>query len=70
VLLTPDQVSQALGVTRATLWNWQRRGNFIKPLRLSRGRVAYRVEDVEAWLDSRPRIERKPAVPAVEVPRG
>ena len=44
-----------LDVSRVALWNWRRRHLFPAPLRIGQGRaIRWRVEDVEAWLASRP----------------
>ncbi len=40
---------QMIGVSRKTIWDWQRRGIFPKPIRIG-GLVLYRIKDVEDFL--------------------
>ncbi len=42
-----------LPIARPTLWAWIARGAFPRPIRLSRGAVAWRREDVLDWIASR-----------------
>ena len=51
-LLNTDQAASYLGVTAHTLNNWRHKGmgpRFIKTTRSSRGKVFYRLRDIEAW---------------------
>jgi excisionase family DNA binding protein len=50
-LLTEDEVAEAFGVTRATLWKYRREG-LLRFVRLGRF-IRYRAEDVEAFLEER-----------------
>lgn len=43
------------GVSRATIYNWRRRRAFPPPIPLSDRTVAWRVIDVQRWIDSRGR---------------
>lgn len=40
-------------LSRATVWNLRRLGQFPQPVRVSRGRVAWRESDIDAWVASR-----------------
>ncbi len=53
-LLTPDDVSQYLGVPASTLANWRYQGCGPAFMRLGR-HVRYRTEDVAEWISSRVR---------------
>ena len=44
---------ELIPVSRTTLWQWRRRGDFPAAVRLSAGRVAWRASDVRAWMESR-----------------
>ena len=46
-------VPHMIPVSPATLWRWVREGTFPKPVRLSSRVTAWRVEDVQAWMQSR-----------------
>jgi prophage regulatory protein len=39
-----------LPISAVTLWRWVKEGRFPKPVKLSAGTVAWRVEDVRAWM--------------------
>jgi predicted DNA-binding transcriptional regulator AlpA len=41
----------------ATLYKWMSEGSFPKPIRIGANRVAWRLSDLEAWRDSRPRAQ-------------
>lgn len=43
-------VTQFTSLSRATLYRRMREGSFPKPLRIGENRVAWRYEDIEAWL--------------------
>lgn len=46
-------LKQRLGVSGSSLWAWSKAGKFPKPVKLSANVTAWRVEDVEAWEQSR-----------------
>jgi excisionase family DNA binding protein len=53
-LLTAREVGELLGVSAETVLRWTRAGK-LRAIRLpgtSRGRLRYRPEDVEAWLEA------------------
>ena len=54
ILHEPD-VLALLGVGKATLWRWRKAGNFPAPLQLGPNRIAWRRDEVERWLATRPR---------------
>lgn len=45
------------GIGNATLRCWVREGNFPKPIKLGANCVAWRLDEVDAWLESRPRYD-------------
>lgn len=51
-------LNKVLPVARSTLWDWVASGLFPEPVRLSPGAVAWRREDVLAWVNSRKPISR------------
>ena len=53
--LSPKDVCELTSVSRTTLWELVRDGDFPKPIRISktRNRVAYAEHEVQAWLASK-----------------
>jgi prophage regulatory protein len=54
-LLTIQQVCKLTSLSRTTIWRLQQRDEFPECIRLSAARIAYRVNDIEAWIASRKR---------------
>ena len=53
-ILRLREVLTLLGVSRSTLYCYVQQGDFPPQVRLGPNRVGWRVEDVEAWVASRP----------------
>ncbi len=51
------QVLDLTGVSKTTVWRWVREGRFPKPFKLGLNCSAWRLDEVEQWLSSRPRID-------------
>lgn len=51
--LTEKEVAKRLKVTTRTLQNWRRAGHAPKAIKLGERTVRYRLEDVEAYENSR-----------------
>jgi len=51
-LLTVEDVAQLTRSTRAAIYQWRRRGNGPKGVRVG-NKVLFRHQDIEAWLESR-----------------
>lgn len=45
------------GIGRTTLWRWIREGRFPKPVRLGANCIAWRADDVNQWINSRPSFD-------------
>ena len=52
-LLTPNQAAATLGLAAATLQRHRTDGTGPKFIKLGKRRVAYRVVDLQAWVDGR-----------------
>lgn len=52
-LLRRPEVEARTGLSRSTLYDWMKRGEFPQPVKLGTRLVAWRESDVTAWLDSR-----------------
>ena len=57
-LVRAIQLRKELGnIGNTTLRRWVREGNFPKPIKLGANCVAWRRDEVDAWLESRPRYD-------------
>ena len=54
-----NEVARRVGVHRVTLYQWARAGRygFPKPVQVYGRHIAWRVEDVEAWIRSREEVD-------------
>lgn len=55
-LLRAPQVKALTGLSRMTIYRLEQRGEFPSRVRLSRNSVAWRDQDVENWIASRPAV--------------
>lgn len=53
VLLRMELLAKVLGLSKATIYTWVRKGSFPAPIVLSVGAVAWRKVDVETWFASK-----------------
>lgn len=53
VLLRRPEVEARTGLSRSTLYDWMKRGEFPQPVKLGARIVAWREGDVTEWLESR-----------------
>lgn len=54
-LLTPEQVSELLGIPVGTLYGWRHKGNGPRAIKIGR-HLRYRRSDVDGWIDSRAQL--------------
>lgn len=52
-LIRRPEVEARTGLSRSTLYDWMKRGEFPQPVKLGARIVAWRESDVTAWLKSR-----------------
>ncbi|MCH9647757.1 MAG: AlpA family phage regulatory protein [Deltaproteobacteria bacterium] len=52
-ILRTNQVIHLLGISRVTLWRWERKGLFPPKVRLGPNVVGWKETDLDAWLDSK-----------------
>ncbi|MGE0627900.1 MAG: helix-turn-helix transcriptional regulator [Hyphomicrobiaceae bacterium] len=50
-LIGPREVCKALGISQTTLWHWQRKGRFPRGVKLTRTKLVWRADHVQAWID-------------------
>jgi prophage regulatory protein len=62
-LLKPRQVLAKTGLSQSALQRLLAAGKFPAPLKLSSRAVGYRSDEVEAWIESRPRATFTPPPP-------
>ena len=53
-LLTRTEVEKRVGLTRSSIYDAMRKGNFPLPLKVGPKAVRWRASEIEAWVDSRP----------------
>lgn len=52
-LLRRPEVESLTGLSRSTLYEWMKRGEFPQPVKLGTRLVAWRKSDIGEWLESR-----------------
>ena len=52
-ILDEEKVHAVTSLSKTTRWRMERRGEFPKRVRLSPGRIGWRLADIEAWISSR-----------------
>lgn len=57
-LISADEVDLQHPVSRTTRWRMIKAGQFPSPVRISRGRVAWRESEVVRWLAERERVPK------------
>jgi len=58
-LIWQPELCKALGRSRYAIERWIREGRFPKPIKIHDQGCAWRVRDIEVWLDQRERARRK-----------
>ncbi|SFU00077.1 helix-turn-helix transcriptional regulator [Sedimentitalea nanhaiensis] len=53
ILLRRPDVEARTGLSRSTIYDWMKRGEFPQPVKLGARIVAWRASDVVAWLEAR-----------------
>jgi prophage regulatory protein len=52
-LISPRQLRDITGLSDPTIWRMRRRGDLPQPIQLSPGRVAWRADVINNWLETR-----------------
>lgn len=58
-VLKPREVAEITGLSATTIWRERQRGTFPDPIKISAGRLGWRVSDLNAWLEARRLITGK-----------
>lgn len=60
-IVSVRDVSAQLGLSKATIYRLINDGAFPRPISLSRGRVGWKLEVIQEWIDRRPTTSKKTA---------
>lgn len=63
-IVRPNELCEELGVSRATLWRWSRKGLLPPKRQIGPNVAGYLRAEIDEWLASRPQIEKPGAVDA------
>ncbi|WP_420443890.1 helix-turn-helix transcriptional regulator [Candidatus Poriferisodalis sp.] len=55
LLLSRTQIERLTGLSCSSLYRAMRRGEFPEPLRIGHRSVRWRADEIQAWIDGRPR---------------
>jgi prophage regulatory protein len=58
-LIWESELAKQLGRSRYTLGRWVRQGTFPPPIKITQQGLAWRVRDIESWLDKLARSRKK-----------
>lgn len=47
--LSAPEIAEKLGIHKATIWRWCKRGLFPKPIKVGQRVIAWPVSEIEAW---------------------
>lgn len=53
-------VQRVTGLSKATLWRLVKAGAFPQPIKLSERAVGWKADEIDAWIESRPRTTSEP----------
>lgn len=54
-LLRIEEVKDKTGLSRTTIWRREREGDFPQRVKLGESAVAWREDEIEDWIEDRPR---------------
>lgn len=55
-LESQKEAAARVGLCRQTIWQRIKRGEFPAPVDIGGGRIAFRKEEIDAWIKTRPRV--------------
>jgi prophage regulatory protein len=58
-VLRRRQLLQFIGLSNTTQWRMEKNGEFPSRIKLGRGAVGWRLDEVEEWLNGRERVPRQ-----------
>ena len=60
-ILREREVQRRTGLCRITIWRLERLGDFPKRLRLAQNAVGWKEDEIQSWIDTRPRGAKRTA---------
>jgi prophage regulatory protein len=54
-VIGPSETEEKTGLSRVTLWRLEKSGQFPKRVNLTEARIGWEEEEVDEWIESRPR---------------
>lgn len=57
LIIRPDQLAEALGVSRTTLWRWRNQGIIPHPINLGPRLVGWEISVINQWIESKKILE-------------
>lgn len=61
-LIRPTETAKRLGISKTTLYEWLANGTLpVRPVRLGARATAFRLDELEAWIESRDRTAVSPS---------
>lgn len=52
-LIRRPEVEARIGLSRSTIYDWMKRGDFPQPVKLGERLVAWKESDITAWMEAR-----------------
>ncbi|MEX0686787.1 MAG: AlpA family phage regulatory protein [Balneolales bacterium] len=53
ILIKPRDLIKQLSIPSSTLYRWMDEGKFPRPIKIGPRRVAFKMKDVESWLEEK-----------------
>jgi predicted DNA-binding transcriptional regulator AlpA len=50
------EVCRISGLSRSTLWRYEKTGNFPRHRKLGPGRVGWKISEIQSWIESRQEV--------------
>ena len=59
-IIGPEETMERTDLSRSTLWRMEKKGKFPQRVTVSENRVGWYEDEINEWIDSRPRVSRNP----------
>jgi prophage regulatory protein len=59
-IIGPEETMERTDLSRSTLWRMEKKGKFPQRVTVSENRVGWYEEEVNEWIDTRPRVGGNP----------
>lgn len=61
-LVSPKEASRRLSIPTSTLYRWISEGRFPKPIKIGPRRTAFRVSDLQSWIEKQSEYTSDPEI--------